>query len=42
MPWPLTRTEIESFRRYGLSEHPIGDFFHHEDRGLASLVHRAR
>jgi hypothetical protein len=33
MPWTLTRTETESFRRYGLSEHPVGNFYHHEDRG---------
>jgi hypothetical protein len=32
MPWPLTRTEIESFRRHGLSEVSIVDFIDHEDR----------
>ena len=31
MPWPLTRAEIESFRRYGLAEQFIGDFL---DDGL--------
>jgi hypothetical protein len=44
MPWPLTRTEIESFRRQGLSEVSIVDFIDHENRRpgppLASLVHR--
>jgi hypothetical protein len=35
MPWPLTRTEIESFRRHGLSEVSIVDFIDHEDRGPA-------
>ncbi len=34
MPWPLTRAEIESFRRYGLSEHSIADFLDDEDQGL--------
>jgi hypothetical protein len=32
MPWPLPRTEIESFRRQGLSEVSIVDFIDHEDR----------
>lgn len=31
MPWPLTRAEIESFRRYGLAEQFIVDFL---DDGL--------
>ena len=34
MPWPLTRAEIESFRRYGLSEHSVVDFLDDEDQGL--------
>ena len=33
MPWPLTRTEIESFRRHRLSEVSIVDFIDHEGRG---------
>jgi len=34
MPWPLTRAEVESFGRYGLSEQSIVDFLDDEDRGL--------
>jgi hypothetical protein len=32
MPWPLTRTEIESFRRHGLSEVSIVEFIDDEHR----------
>jgi hypothetical protein len=35
VPWPLTRTEIESFRRHGLSEISVVDFIDHEDRESA-------
>jgi ubiquinone/menaquinone biosynthesis C-methylase UbiE len=35
MPWPLTRTEIEAFRRYGLSEQSIEEIF--DDEGGRSV-----
>jgi SAM-dependent methyltransferase len=35
MPWPLTRTEIESFREHGLSDQSIADvLYKEEDWGL--------